>query len=85
MHLKIKKPGGKENKVEVWEWSIKLDLKLKKWSRHLKLMKLWWRNLEVIQGEVKDNWKRRNLKLKFEVKQVWLMKFRAKEVKIEET
>ena len=63
MHLRIKKFGGKENKVEVWGW----------------------RNLEVIQGEVKDNWKRRNLKLKFEIKQVWLMKFRAKKVKIEET
>ena len=70
MHLRIKKSGGKENKVEVWEWSIKLDLKLKKWSRHLKLMKLWWRNLEVIQVEVEDNWKRRNLKLKFEVKTI---------------
>ena len=39
---------------------------------------------KIIQVEVDDNWKRRNLKLKFEVK-LWLMKFEVKEVKIEET
>ena len=71
MHLRIKKSGGKEK----WSWSLKVKykikfLKLKKWWRHLKLMKLWWRNPEVMKVEVDDNWKWRNLKLKFEVKTI---------------
>ena len=24
MHLRIKKSGGNENEVEIWEWSIRL-------------------------------------------------------------
>ena len=59
-----------KNEVEVWRWSIKLDFEGEEMVKTSELIKLCWRNPEVMKVEVDDNWKWRNLELKFEVKAI---------------
>ena len=71
MNFRIKKSEGKEK----WSWSLKVKYKSKffeveEMMKTFEVDEIWWRNPEVIQVEVDDNWKRRNLKLKFEVKTI---------------
>ena len=66
MHLRIKKSGGNENEVEIWEWSIRLRFEVEEMMNTFEGDEIMMKKPKVIQVEVDDNWKQRNVKLKFE-------------------
>ena len=69
MHLRIKKSGGNENEVEIWEWSIRLRFEVEEMMNTFEGDEIMMKKPKIIQVEVDDNRKQRNMKLK-----VWKMK-----------
>ena len=79
MHLRIKKSGGNENEVEIWEWSIRLRFEVEEMMNTFEGDEIMMKKPKIIQVEVDDNWKQRNVKLKFKR---WSVKVKFEEWRI---